>query len=144
MSESTQEGDFIEIDKMSVDQLAGAFVLIMGAIGSLLLVIWQSKCRCSCRIGLSDTCYIFDCTREPPTTDELKTLADETKALNKKQKKIDKKEDKILDKEEEILDKTIAKKPLSRQSSFSLEPDNPPNGGNPPRAEPEPELDKIV
>ena len=132
MSESTQEGEFIEIDKMSVDQLAGAFVLIMGAIGSLLLVIWQSKCRCSCRIGLSDTCYLFDCTREPPTTDELKTLADETKALNKKQKKIDKKEDKILDKEEEILEEQ--KKPLSRQSSFSLEPE----------PEPEPELDKIV
>jgi hypothetical protein len=141
MSESAQEGDFIEIDKMSVDQLAGAFVLIMGAIGSLLLVIWQSKCRCSCRIGLSDTCYIFDCTREPPTTDELKTLADETKALNRKQKKIDKKE--ILSKEqgtsqgtsaaEEIL--VAPKKPLSRQNSFSIEPE----------PEPEPEqLDKIV
>lgn len=132
MSESAQEGDFIEIDKMSVDQLAGAFVLIMGAIGSLLLVIWQSKCRCSCRIGLSDTCYIFDCTREPPTTDELKTLADETKALNRKQKKIDKKEDKKLPKEEEIVS---PKKPLSRQNSFSIEPE----------PEPEPEqLDKIV
>jgi len=86
MSETQPEADFIEIDKMSVDQLAGAFVLIMGAIGSLLLVIWQSKCRCSCRIGLSDTCYIFDCTREPPSTEELKTLADETKALAKKEK----------------------------------------------------------
>ena len=139
MSELTQEGDFIEIDKMSVDQLAGAFVLIMGAIGSLLLVIWQSKCRCSCRIGLSDTCYIFDCTREPPTTDELKTLADETKALNRKQKKIDKKEDKIVDKEqgtsaEEIL--VAPKKPLSRQNSFSQEPE--------PEPEPEIQLDKIV
>ena len=57
---------------------------------------------------------------------------DETKALNKKQKKIDKKEDKILDKEEQILEEQ--KKPLSRQSSFSLEPE----------PEPEPELDKIV
>ena len=78
MSESQDEA-FIELEKMSIDQMAGAFVLIMGAIGSLLLVIWQSKCRCSCRIGLSDSCYIFDCTREPPTTEELKTLADETK-----------------------------------------------------------------
>jgi hypothetical protein len=136
-SVSNQEEDFIEIDKMSVDQLAGAFVLIMGAIGSLLLVIWQSKCRCSCRIGLSDTCYIFDCTREPPTTDELKTLADETKAL---QKKSNKKEDKILKKEEEILKEVEEQKqPLSRQSSFSMEPQWVAQQG-----EPEPELDKLV
>ena len=140
MSESVaQDESFIEIDKMSVDQLAGAFVLIMGAIGSLLLVIWQSKCRCSCRIGLSDSCYIFDCTREPPTTDELKTLADETKSLNKKQKNIDKKENKILEKEDEILDEQ--KKSLSRQNSFVMEGE--------PSAEPEPEpevirLDRIV
>ena len=137
MSESVvpDEDPFIEIDKMSVDQLAGAFVLIMGAIGSLLLVIWQSKCRCSCRIGLSDTCYLFDCTREPPSTEELKTLADETKSLNKKQKKIDKKENVILEKEEEILDEQ--KKSLSRSNSFVMEPE----------PEPEPEairLDKIV
>ena len=104
MSESVVDDEqLIELEKMSIDQMAGAFVLIMGAIGSLLLVIWQSKCRCSCRIGLSDSCYIFDCTREPPSTEELKTLADETKALNKKQKKIDKKENVILEKEDEIL-----------------------------------------
>jgi len=135
MSESValDEDPFIELEKMSIDQMAGAFVLIMGAIGSLLLVIWQSKCRCSCRIGLSDTCYIFDCTREPPTTEELKTLADETKSLNKKQKKIDKKENKILEKEDEIL--VEQKKSLSRSNSFVMEP------------EPEPEairLDKLV
>jgi len=132
MSEVQPEADLIEIDKMSVDQLAGAFVLIMGAIGSLLLVIWQSKCRCSCRIGLSDTCYLFDCTREPPSTEELKTLADETKALNKKQKKIDKKENVIIKKEDEIL--VGQKKSLSRQNSFVIEPE----------PEPEPELDKLV
>jgi len=136
MSESVVDDEqFIELEKMSIDQMAGAFVLIMGAIGSLLLVIWQSKCRCSCRIGLSDSCYIFDCTREPPSTEELKTLADETKALNKKQKKIDKKENVILEKEDEIL--VEQKKSLSRQNSFVMEP------------EPEPEteairLDKIV
>ncbi len=134
MSESVVDDEqFIELEKMSIDQMAGAFVLIMGAIGSLLLVIWQSKCRCSCRIGLSDSCYLFDCTREPPSTEELKTLADETKALNKKQKKIDKKENVILEKEDEIL--VEQKKSLSRQNSFVMEP------------EPEPEtikLDRIV
>jgi hypothetical protein len=40
--------------------------LILGAIGSLLLVIWQSRCACRCRIGCSEKCYIFDCQREPP------------------------------------------------------------------------------
>ena len=55
MSESVVDDEqFIELEKMSIDQMAGAFVLIMGAIGSLLLVIWQSKCRCSCYRSL---CY---------------------------------------------------------------------------------------
>ena len=71
----------IEIEKMSIDQLAGSFVLIMGAIGSLLLVIWQSRCLCKCRIGCSDNCYIFDCSREPPPIDdeEKKKKEDEKK-----------------------------------------------------------------
>jgi hypothetical protein len=59
------------VQDMSVDQLAGAIVLVLGAVGSLLLVIWQSRCACKCRIGISDKCYIFDCSREPPPpTDE--------------------------------------------------------------------------
>ena len=126
--QTAEDEDFIVIDKMSVDQLAGAFVLIMGAIGSLLLVIWQSKCNCKCRIGLSDQCYIFDCTREPPSTDELKTLADETKALTKSQKKANKKEDDILKKEDDILKEVEEQKSVSRRNSFTLEP------------EPEPEI----
>ena len=128
--QTAEDEDFIVIDKMSVDQLAGAFVLIMGAIGSLLLVIWQSKCACKCRIGLSDSCYIFDCTREPPSTEELKTLADETKALTKSQKKANKKEDDILKKEDDILKEVEEQKSISisRRNSFTLEP------------EPEPEI----
>ena len=54
------------VQDMSVDQLAGAIVLVLGAVGSLLLVIWQSRCACKCRIGISDKCYLFDCSREPP------------------------------------------------------------------------------
>ena len=67
MSESN---DMIEIKEMTIDQLAGAVVLFLGAVGSLLLVIWQSRCACRCRIGCSDKCYIFDCTREPPPIKE--------------------------------------------------------------------------
>jgi hypothetical protein len=62
----SDNGELIEVDKMSIDQLAGAVVLVLGAVGSLLLVIWQSRCACRCRIGCSDKCYIFDCSREPP------------------------------------------------------------------------------
>ena len=78
MSESA---DVIEIEKMSIDQFAGSVVLILGAIGSLLLVIWQSRCACKCRIGFSDNCYLFDCSREPPSPEQLENLKEETEAL---------------------------------------------------------------
>ena len=94
------EDDIIQIEKMSADQFAGAVVLILGAIGSLLLVVWQSKCHCKVNL-----CYICQCERRPPNEEELKTLADEAKSMKDKQKKINKKEDVILDKEEQILDK---------------------------------------
>jgi len=92
MSESD---DMIQIDKMSIDQAAGAFVMIAGAIGSLLLVIWQSKCHCKVNL-----CYIFTCERRPPNEEEMKSLKDQGKKL----KDMTKKEDKILEKEEEILE----------------------------------------
>ena len=58
-----------ELQDYTVDQAAGAIALTLGAFGSLLLVIWQSRCLCRCRIGISDQCYIFDCSREPPPLD---------------------------------------------------------------------------
>lgn len=78
MSESN---DIIEIEKMSIDQFAGSVVLILGAVGSLLLVIWQSRCACKCRIGFSDKCYLFDCSREPPTQEQLDNLQEERENL---------------------------------------------------------------
>jgi hypothetical protein len=69
MTETTSE-DLIVIKEMTIDQLAGAVVLFLGAVGSLLLVIWQSRCACKCRIGCSDKCYIFDCSREPPPIED--------------------------------------------------------------------------
>lgn len=89
----------IEVEPMSIDQLAGAVVLFLGAVGSLLLVVWQSKCHC--RVNL---CYIFQCERRPPNEEELKTLADEAKNMKKKTDKMMKKEGKILNEEEEILE----------------------------------------
>ena len=119
MSE-TETDTMIEIDKMSIDQLAGAVVLMMGAVGSLLLVIWQSKCHCKVNL-----CYIFQCERRPPNEDEMKSLKDQAKKMNKK-------EDKILKKEEEILDEVQETPRLVPKTSKPLEP------------EPEPEIDKLV
>ena len=51
------------IEPATVDQAAAALALLLGAVGSLLLIVWQSRCALRCRLGLSDTCYIFDCTR---------------------------------------------------------------------------------
>lgn len=55
-----------ELQDFTIDQLAGALALSLGAVGTLLLVIWQSRCACRCRLGCSDKCYIFDCERAPP------------------------------------------------------------------------------
>ena len=60
------DNDVIEIESMSIDQLAGSVVLILGAVGSLLLVVWQSRCGIHCRLGCSDNCYLCDCKRDPP------------------------------------------------------------------------------
>ena len=102
----------IEIDKMSIDQFAGAVVLILGAIGSLLLVIWQSKCHCKMNL-----CWIFQCERRPPSEEEMKSLKDQAKDLKKKTDKTNKKADEILDKEEEILEET---QQLQRKDSMVI------------------------
>ena len=92
MSQS-QEG---RLQDFSVDQAAGAVVLVLGAVASLLLVIWQSKCHCKMNL-----CWIFQCERRPPSEEEMKTLKEQVN--EKKQDMILKKEDKILDKEDKIL-----------------------------------------
>ena len=33
-------------------------------------IAWESRCLCRCRIGISDQCYLFDCSREPPPLEE--------------------------------------------------------------------------
>lgn len=66
MSESTGEIQQGQLQDFTIDQFAGAAALILGSIGGLLMIIWKSRCACRCRLGLSDKCYIFDCSREPP------------------------------------------------------------------------------
>ena len=102
MSSDIDNGDIIQIEKMSADQFAGAVVLILGAVGSLLLVIWQSKCHCKVNL-----CGICQCERRPPNEEEMKSLKEQAKEFKNKnknqQKKILKKEDEILEKEGQIL-----------------------------------------
>ena len=120
----------IQVEPMSVDQLAGAVVLFLGAVGSLLLVVWQSKCHC--RVNL---CYIFQCERRPPNEEELKTLADEAKNMKQKTDKILKKEDN----EEVVLQEVrsprlIPKRKTSKDLFYETEPE----------PEPQPDIDKLV
>tara|TARA_R110002020_G_scaffold363274_1_gene575550 strand:+ start:332 stop:655 length:324 start_codon:yes stop_codon:yes gene_type:complete len=60
----------LRMEEFTISDLAQAVVLGLGAMGSLLLVVWQSRCLCRCRIGLGDQCYLFDCSREPPPIQE--------------------------------------------------------------------------
>lgn len=80
------DSDTIEIEPMSIDQFAGSIVLILGAIGSLLLVVWQSRCGIHCRLGCSDTCYLCDCKRDPPPDENVK--AEEVVAPNAAEEEI--------------------------------------------------------
>ena len=106
---TTGEG---QLQNYSVDQVAGAIVLVLGAVASLLLVIWQSKCHCKMNL-----CYIFQCERRPPSEDEMKGLKDQFK-------KTQKKEDEILKKEDEILDEVIVPKkgPVTRSMTEKKSP----------------------
>ncbi len=117
------ESDEGQLQDYSVDQLAGAIVLVLGAVASLLLVVWQSKCHCKVNL-----CYIFQCERRPPNEEELKTLKDQAETL--KNKKNEKKQEKILKKEEKILQKE--NEILRRTESGQLQP------------EPEIEMEKLV
>ena len=50
------------LQNFTIDQFAGSATLIIGSIGALLTIIWQSRCHCKCNL-----CYIFQCERKPPT-----------------------------------------------------------------------------
>ncbi len=73
---ASEEG---QLQDYSVDQAAGAIVLVLGAVASLLLVIWQSKCHCKMNL-----CYIFQCERRPPSEEEMAGLKDQAQKLKDK------------------------------------------------------------
>lgn len=77
-----------KLQDYSIDQVGASIVLVLGAVASLLLVIWQSKCHCKVNL-----CYLFQCERRPPTEEELKTLQDQLKERKKKNDKDKNKDD---------------------------------------------------
>ena len=100
MSESTGlEVNGGKLQDFTIDQAAGALALGLGAIGTLLLVIWQSRCLCKCRLGFSDSCYIFSCERAPPPLegDEEKEKKDKVKPKVKPKKEVSDEEKLIPD-----------------------------------------------
>ena len=127
----------IEVDPMSIDQLAGAVVLFLGSVGSLLLVVWQSKCHCKVNL-----CYIFQCERRPPNEEEMKSLKDQTKKL----KDMKKKEDKILKEEEQILEEVRTPRLIPKTSSGKpiLEPKSSKDLFYESQPEPESSIDRLV
>tara|TARA_R100000541_G_C1874892_1_gene81445 strand:- start:270 stop:611 length:342 start_codon:yes stop_codon:yes gene_type:complete len=104
-----------QLQNYSVDQAAGAVVLVLGAVASLLLVIWQSKCHC--KINL---CYIFQCERRPPNEDEMENLKEQANKLKDKKNQKDKDQAKQQGKKEKL------KKQLSNEPEPEPEPILPP------------------
>ena len=49
------------LQDFTIDQAAGSAALVIGSVGALLTIIWQSRCHCKCNL-----CYIFQCERRPP------------------------------------------------------------------------------
>ena len=109
-----------QLQDYSVDQAAGAIVLVLGAVASLLLVIWQSRCHCKCNL-----CYLFQCERRPPNEDEVKGLKDKAKELADKAKK----------------DKDKNNPPVAPGAASAPATPNPRSPGGEPEPEPEPQTD---
>tara|TARA_R110001606_G_scaffold173300_1_gene319560 strand:+ start:3060 stop:3416 length:357 start_codon:yes stop_codon:yes gene_type:complete len=106
---SQSEGN---LQDFSVDQAAGAVVLVLGAVAGLLQVIWMSKCHCKVNL-----CWLFRCERRPPSEEEmanLKASMDKSKD-KKKQNEILKKEEEILKKEDQILTRSRSRTLLEEQ-----------------------------
>lgn len=117
------------LEPFTIADLAQAIVLGLGAVGSLLLVCWQSRCLIRCRIG-TPSCYCFDCERAPPPIDDLEAgdKNKDIKDIKKKEKEILKKEDKILKNQSNKRSPSAPPKELmvadmSRDSEEDLIPD---------------------
>lgn len=89
MSESSVEVNGGQLQDFTIDQFAGATALILGSFGGLLMIIWKSRCACKVRLGMTDNCVCFECSRTPPPDDieSDEESKDPTKDKDKKKKK---------------------------------------------------------
>jgi len=114
----------LQMEEFTISDLAQAVVLGLGALGSLLLVVWQSRCLCRCRIGLGDRCYLFDCERAPPpVVDEDEDDDKDKKDKDKKDKgKPDKPVVNDIESNTETEEEVVPLSPSSVRSSRSNNP----------------------
>ena len=54
------------LQEFNINELAGATGLILGAVGTMLAIIFKSRCYCKFRVGFTDNCNICMCERKPP------------------------------------------------------------------------------
>lgn len=83
------ENGGIELQPFTIDQMAGSLALIIGSIGALLTIIWQSRCECEMNL-----CWCFRCHRKPPPD------TDDKKKDKKKEKEKNEEENEEKEKEE--------------------------------------------
>ena len=108
-----------QLQNYSVDQVAGAFVLVLSAVSSLLLVLWQSKCLCKMNL-----CYIFQCERRPPSEEEMKSLKDQVNDRKAKKEEEDKKK-KDLETQEQLIPQGQGESPQSPKPKEVIDLDAP-------------------
>lgn len=92
MSESSSiEVNGGQLQDFTIDQFAGATALILGSFGGLLMIIWKSRCACKVRLGMTDNCVCFECSRTPPPDDDDSDDDGKDPKKDKKKKKPKKK-----------------------------------------------------
>ena len=70
------------LQEFNINELAGATGLMLGALGTMLAIIFKSRCYCKFRLGLTDNCNICMCERKPPP-DPVEEETDEEAVIPK-------------------------------------------------------------